>query len=289
VPRLVAPERLPAAIALNELNFQAASVVGPAIGGLLLATVGVRGAYAVDALSFAASLAALVAIGPIPPGVDARRPSLAGIREGLRFAARRRVIMSTFVIDLNAMVFGMPTALFPALALDVFKVGPAGVGFLAAAPAFGAVVGALLSGWVSRVHRIGRAVVISVAVWGAAIAAFGLSTFSFPLALAWLTIAGAADSISAVFRNLIVQYEAPDEIRGRVMSIHSMVVTSGPRIGDIEAASVASLVGTQASVVSGGLLCFLGVIVVARLYPELARHVAPVLAHEPGHVTLSGG
>lgn len=288
VPRLVAPERLPAAIALNELNFQAASVVGPAIGGLLLATVGVRGAYAVDAVSFAAAIAALVAIGPIPPVLDARRPSLAGIREGLRFAARRRVIMSTFVIDLNAMIFGMPTALFPALALDVFKVGPVGVGFLAAAPAFGAVVGALLSGWVSGVKRVGRAVIIAVAVWGIAIAAFGLSTFSFPLALGWLAIAGAADSISAVFRNIIVQFETPDGLRGRVMSIHSMVVTSGPRIGDIEAASVASVVGSQASVVSGGVLCVIGVLAVARLFPELAAHLAP-LREKLSEVPASGG
>jgi MFS family permease len=273
VPRLVAPERLPAAIALNELNYQASSVVGPAIGGLILATVGVRGAYAVDVLSFGASLAALVAIGPIPPTADARRPSLEGIREGLRFAMRRRIILSTFAIDLNAMLFGMPTALFPALALDVFRVGPAGVGFLAAAPAFGAVVGALLSGWVSRVRRVGRAVIIAVAVWGVAITAFGLSTFSFPLALGCLAVAGAADSISAVFRNIIVQFETPDALRGRVMSIHSMVVTSGPRLGDIEAATVASVIGTQLSVVSGGVLCVVGVVAVARLFPELAAHV----------------
>ena len=273
VPRLVAPQRLPAAIALNELNYQTASVIGPAIGGLLLATVGVRGAYAVDVLSFAASIGALVAIGPIAPMADARRPSLDGIREGLRFAIRRRVILSTFAIDLNAMIFGMPTALFPALALDVFRVGPAGVGFLAAAPAFGAVIGALLSGWVSHVRRVGRAVIIAVAVWGLAIAGFGLSTFSFPLALGFLAVAGAADSISAVFRNIIVQFETPDALRGRVMSIHSMVVTSGPRLGDIEAATVASVIGTQLSVVSGGLLCLAGVVAVARLFPELSRHV----------------
>jgi MFS family permease len=183
------------------------------------------------------------------------------------------VILSTFVIDLNAMIFGMPTALFPALALDVFRVGPAGVGFLGAAPALGAVIGALLSGWVSRVVRVGRAVVVAVGIWGLAIAGFGIATFSFPIALVCLAIAGAADSISAVFRNIIVQFETPDELRGRVMSIHSMVVTSGPRIGDIEAASVASVVGAQASVVSGGLLCVLGVVWVARAFPELGAYV----------------
>ena len=273
VARLVPAERLPAAIALNQLNFQSASVVGPAIGGVLIATVGLSGAYLVDALSFVASLAAIWAISPLPPLGAAARPGLAAIREGLRFVASRRVILSSFVIDLNAMVFGMPTSLFPALALDVFKVGPGGLGLLAAAPAAGAFLGALLSGWVSSTRRVGAGVIAAVAGWGLAIALFGLSAFSFPLALGFLAIAGAADVISAVFRSTIVQLETPDALRGRVTSIHILVVTSGPRIGDIEAATVASVVGTQASVVSGGILCVLGVVVVARLFPELAAHV----------------
>ena len=276
VPRLVAPERLPAAIALNELNYQTASVIGPAIGGLLLATVGVRGAYAVDVLSFAASIGALVAIGPIAPMADARRPSLDGIREGLRFAIRRRVILSTFAIDLNAMIFGMPTALFPVLALDVFRTGPAGVGLLAAAPAVGAFGAALLSGWVSAVHRTGRAIVIAVVVWGVAIVGFGLSTFSFAVALVFLAIAGGADVLSAVFRSSLVQLETPDALRGRVTSIHILAVSSGPQLGDIEAASLATLIGAQASVVSGGVLCLVGVVGVARLFPELLAHRSPL-------------
>jgi MFS family permease len=273
VPRLVAPERLPAAIALNQLNFQSASVIGPAVGGVLLATVGVAGAYAADALTFVAALLALIAVGPIAPLAGAARPSLSGIREGLRFAARRRIILSTFAIDFNAMVFGMPTALFPALALDVFRVGPAGVGALAAAPAVGALLGALLSGWIARIQRTGRAVIVAVVVWGLAIAGFGLATFSFPLALVFLAIAGAADVLSAVFRSVIVQLETPDRLRGRVTSIHIMVVTSGPRFGDIEAATVASIIGSQLSVVTGGLLCVAGVVAVVRLFPELATHV----------------
>jgi ENTS family enterobactin (siderophore) exporter len=171
------------------------------------------------------------------------------------------------------MIFGMPTALFPVLALDVFKVGPQGLGFLAAAPAAGAFLGALLSGWVASVQRTGRAVIVAVAIWGIAIALFGLTTFSFVLALVFLAIAGAADVLSAVFRSTIVQLETPDSLRGRVTSIHILVVTSGPRLGDIEAATVASVIGPQLSVVSGGLLCIVGVVVVAWLFPELAGHV----------------
>jgi MFS family permease len=274
VPRLVPPERLPAAIALNQLNFQVGSVVGPAIGGALIATVGLAGAYFADVLTFTASIIGVLMIAPLPPMGAVTRPGLAAIREGLRFVSARRVILSTFVIDLNAMIFGMPTSLFPALALDVFKVGPQGLGLLAAAPAAGAFLGALLSGWVSSIRRIGLAVIVAVAIWGAAIALFGLSTFSFGLALVFLAIAGAADVLSAVFRSTIVQFETPDELRGRVTSIHILVVTSGPRLGDIEAATVAAIVGPQLSVVSGGVLCLLGVVVVARLFPELGRHVA---------------
>ena len=276
VPRLVPPERLPAAIALGQLNFQIASVIGPAIAGVLIATVGLAGAYALDVLSFAASFVGLLAISPIAPLANAARPGIAAIREGLRFALSRRVILSTFVIDLDAMIFGMPTSLFPVLALDVFHAGPTGLGLLGAAPAVGALLGALLSGWVSSVRRVGQAVIVAVAIWGVAIALFGLSTFSFVLALVFLAIAGAADVLSAVFRSTIIQLAAPDELRGRVSSIHILVVTSGPRLGDIEAAAAAAIIGAQASVVSGGILCVIGVAVVAKLFPELGRHV-----HEP--------
>jgi MFS family permease len=273
IPRLVPPERLPSAIALNQLNFQMASIVGPAIGGILIATVGLAGAYTVDLVSFLASFVALLAIQPLPPLGAVTRPGLDAIREGLRFAQRRRVILGSFVIDLNAMIFGMPTSLFPVLALDVFQTGPAGLGLLAAAPAAGAFLGALFSGWVKTVQRTGRAILLSVAVWGLAITAFGLVTVSFPLALVCLAAAGAADVFSAVFRSSLVQLETPDELRGRVMSIHTLVVTSGPRLGDIEAAVVASLTSPQVAIVSGGIACVLGVWVVARRFPELAHHV----------------
>jgi predicted MFS family arabinose efflux permease len=275
IPRLVPPERLPAAIALNQLNHQTASIIGPAIGGVLIATIGIAGAYAVDLVSFLATSIALLAIRPLPPLHDAVRPGLAAIKEGLRFARRKRAILGAFVIDFNAMIFGMPTALFPVLALDVFQTGPAGFGLLASAPAVGSFFGALLSGWVSSVRRTGRAIVFAVICWGLAITAFGLVTFSFPLALFFLALAGAADVFSAVFRSTLVQLDTPDALRGRVMSIHGLVVSSGPRIGDMESAAVAALVGPQAAVVSGGILCLLGVLVVVNRFPELVGHRRP--------------
>jgi MFS family permease len=284
VPRLVPPERLPAAIALNQLNLQTAAVVGPAIGGAVIATAGLPAAYALDVLSFGASMVALTMIAPLPPLGQVARPGLAAVREGVRFAVDRRVILATFAIDLDAMIFGMPTSVLPILALNTFHSGPAGVGLLTAAPAAGAFLGALLSGWISAVRRTGRAVIVAVAAWGAAITAFGLVTFSFPLALIFLAIAGAADVLSAVFRSTIVQLETPDELRGRVTALHLLVVTGGPRLGDLEAAGVAAIVGAQASVVSGGLLCLAGIVAVVRRYPELAAHISRIdtAAARPG-------
>jgi MFS family permease len=143
---------------------------------------------------------------------------------------------------------------------------------LAAAPAVGALIGALLSGWISSVSRIGRAVLVSILVWGAAVTLFGLAAFSFQLALVLLAIAGAADLSSTVLRGTIVQTETPDQLRGRVTSIYVMSVSAGPRLGDIRATTLASVIGAQASVVAGGLACIAGVFLVARAFPELARH-----------------
>ncbi|HEX8024915.1 MAG TPA: MFS transporter, partial [Candidatus Limnocylindrales bacterium] len=274
VARLVPAHRLPAAMALGQLSFNAGSVIGPAVGGLVIALVGPGGAYVLDLVSYAVFVTALTAIRPIPPTVAGARPGLAAIAEGLRFVRQRRVILSTFAIDLNAMIFGMPQALFPALALDVFHAGPVGVGLLNAAPAAGALLGAAVSGIATRIRRVGRGIIVAVVVWGIAIVLFGLSTFSLPLALVFLAIAGAADVFSAVLRSAVVQLATPDELRGRISAIHLLVVISGPRAGDIESAAVASVIGTQLSVLTGGVACLVGVLAVARWFPELDRHLA---------------
>jgi MFS family permease len=272
IPRLVGRERIPAALALNQLNWNTASIIGPAIGGLVLARVGVAGAYAVDLMAFSISIWALVALKPIAPLHLAAPLGLKAIREGLRFVRSQRVIVSTFAADLDATIFGRVTGLIPILALDVFKTGPAGVGMLAAAPAVGALIGALLSGWISSITRIGRAVLVSVLVWGIAVTLFGLASFSFELALVLLALSGAADLSSTVLRGTIVQTETPDHLRGRVTSVYVMTVSAGPRIGDIRATTLASVIGAQASVVTGGLICIVGVLLVARAFPELVAH-----------------
>ena len=276
LPRLVPRERLPAAIAVNWLSGQTVAVAGPVFAGVLIATSGVAAAFIFDVLTFLASLVALLVIAPIPPHPEARRPSLRSIAEGLAFARDRRILLATLAVDFDAMVFVMPSSLFPQLALTVFNTGAAGYGLLNAAPAVGALIGAAFSGWVGSVRRPGRGVVAAVAGWGAAIVAFGLLTAYFPLALICLAVAGGADVVSAVLRGSIVQLATPDRLRGRLSSIYMLVVTSGPRFGDAEAAAVAAVAGPQFSVVSGGVLCLLGLIVVVRLFPQLT-------AYELGH------
>jgi len=271
IPRLVPPERLQSAISLNQLVFNAGAVVGPAIGGVVVAVFSVSAAYLIDAVTYGAAITALLLMRPIPPAANAVRPSIAAVVEGLQFARRRRPVLGTFIVDFVAMVFGSPRSLFPAMALDVFKVGPVGLGLFSSAIALGAMVGALFSGWTTGIRRPGRAVLVAVAVWGLGIAGFGLSTFSFPLALLCLAIAAAADVVSAVLRSFMVQALTPDALRGRVSSIHILVVTGGPRIGDAEAAAVAALAGPAMSVVSGGILTVIGVGVLALVMPEFAR------------------
>jgi len=271
LPRLVPRERLPAAIAVNWLSGSLVAIAGPAFAGILIAVSGVATAFAFDVATYMASLVALLVIAPIPPYPESRA-NLRSIVEGLEFAWRRRIVLATFAIDFNAMLFGMPSSLFPQLALTVFNAGATGYGLLQAAPALGAFVGAAFSGWIGKLELPGRGVAIAVAVWGAAIAAFGLCTFSLPLALCFLAVAGAADLVSAVLRASIVQLTTPDRLRGRVTSIHMLVVTSGPRLGDAEAAGVAALAGPQLSVVSGGVMCLLGVLAMLPVFPGLVSY-----------------
>lgn len=270
IPRIVPPERFQSAINLNQVMFNGGSVIGPAVGGVILATLGVGPAYLVDFLTYGAAIAAVLMIAPIPPAPGAQRASLAAVAEGVRFARRQPPVLGTFVVDLVAMVFGSPRALFPAMALDVFRVGPAGVGLMSSAVALGATVASFLTGWTTSVRRPGRAVIIAVAVWGVAIAAFGAAVVSFPIALLCLAIAAGADVFSAVLRSYIVQTLTPDGLRGRVSSIHILVVTGGPRLGDAEAAAVAALVGPAWSVISGGLLTLVGLGVIQLAMPQFS-------------------
>lgn len=279
--RLVAPQRLPAALVLDQASFQTSSIVGPALGGALIAVLGVPVAYLVDALTFGAALAAVVILPALPPVGGGVRPGFASVLEGFRHVRRVPVILASFVVDLVAMVFGLPTALFPILALTTYGGDATTLGLLTAAPAVGALIAALTSGWVSHVRRQGRAIILAVALWGVAITAFGLFVAWLPIALLCLAVAGAADVISAVFRSALVQLATPDELRGRLSSLHILVVTGGPRLGDIESTGVAAIAGAQVSAIVGGVLCLVGLAAVAFGLPELDRYVVEPFRASP--------
>jgi MFS family permease len=272
VPVLVPRELIPATAALNAVMVRSAQVVGPALAGLVIAGVSLEAAYWLDVGTYGFAIAAVLAMRPIPPAGGGTPMGLRSMREGVAFLRGQPVIAGAFLVDLNAMVFGMPRALFPALGTGVFG-GTASVGFLYAAPAAGALLAAVSSGWVGRVRRQGRAVLLSVAVWGAAIAAFGLVPW-LPLALLLLAVAGAADIVSEIYRSTIVQLVVPDRLRGRLSSLFVAQVTGSPRLGDVEAGAVAAATSPQVSVVTGGLACLAGLALIAWRWPALGRFEA---------------
>jgi len=273
VPNLVQRSQLASAYALQQIGLQLAQVLGPAMGGLVIARASLAAAYWIDVGTFVCAVVMILGLRPMPPHGGGRKVGLASIIEGFQFLKGRRVLQSTFIIDLNAMVFGMPRALFPELGTTVFGGGAATVGLLYAAPGVGAAISALTSGWVSRVHRQGRAVLIAVAGWGVAITLFGL-TSTLWLGLLMLAIAGGADVLSAVFRNVILQLRVPDRLRGRLSAVQIAVVTGGPRLGDFEAGAVAALTSARFSVVSGGVACTAGVVLLHLLVPSFDRVTA---------------
>jgi len=270
VPNMVRRSEVPTASAIFQVLFQLGTVAGPAVAGLLLAGAGVRFVYWMDVASFGVALLSVFLISPQPAGGGGHRPGLRSILEGLSFVRGRPAIQGAYLIDINAMVFGMPRALFPALATTLFGGGASTLGFLYAAPGAGALAGALTTGWVGRIQRQGLAVIVAVIAWGAAITGFGLVHW-LPLALVLLAAAGCADVISAVFRSTILQLAVPDALRGRLAGLQIAVVTGGPRIGDLEAGAVAAGFGDTVSVVSGGLACIAGALLLARLLPGF-RH-----------------
>lgn len=267
VPGLVGRALLPSALALNQTQVNVAKAAIPALGGLLIATSGFPAAYMMVALAFAVSALLIYQVPDVETEGGGRPFSMSSIAEGFHFLKSRRVIQAALLIDLSAMVFGMPTALFPAFGTEVLGGDAFTVGLLYAAPGVGALLGALTSGWVPLVRHQGRAVILAVLGWGGAIAIFGFAS-SIALALVMLAVAGAADVVSAIFRGSIVQLTVPDSLRGRLTSIHMAVTAGGPRLGDLEAGVVAALSSVRFSVVSGGLACVLAALGIARWAPS---------------------
>ncbi len=258
VPRLVGRELMPAASALNMASFNLGFTFGPALGALLIKWQGFGAAYSLNVVTFSAAYYALVRMPRMPPLENSPRAGLRSVIDGLRFLRRSPNLRMTFVLDLCAMVLAQPRALFPALAYKVYGGGAALVGVLQSAPAAGAVIAFLFSGWISRVRLQGLAVVLAVTAYGAVVGAVGLTTLLW-LGVVFLAMSGMADMVSAAYRSTILQVAAPDQLRGRVQGVFIVVVAGGPRAGDFVAGSVASLVGERSALLIGGLACIAGV------------------------------
>ena len=280
IPRLLPPEQIPAANALNTTVFTLGAVVGPLLAGALIPLIGLSTLYLLDAVLLLATLWATWRLPPVPPtrtpGVRAR----AGIREvvdGFRYAAMHKVLLVSFLVDVVAMAFGMPRILFPEMAERTFGDPPGGglaLGLLFAAIPLGGMVGGLLSGWLSRIARQGAAVVVSIGVWGVAVALFGLTDLLW-LAVLLLAVGGAADLVSAVYRSSMLQTVATDEMRGRMQGLFIVVVAGGPRVADLWHGPAAAWIGTGAASTAGGVAVVAALLLVVRRYPGFWRYRAP--------------
>jgi len=278
LPRLVPKEQLVAAGALTMFRTTIGMIGGPALGGVLLATIGVTGTYAVDAGTFLVSLLVLQRMSAVPPPPGAERPSAAGVVEGWRFARKKPELLGTYLVDVNAMFFGMPNALFPAMAAAWG--GPTALGLLYAAPAIGSFLASLFSGWANRVRRQGLAVLWAAGLWGVTIIGFGLSPWLW-LALLFLALAGAADAVSGLFRMTIWNTTVPDHLRGRLAGIELVSYSAGPTLGNVEAGAVAAVTSPRFSASLGGVLCVAGTLVIGALMPAFRRYEPPDGSGQP--------
>jgi MFS family permease len=286
IPRMLPGEQLPAANSLNMTVMQFGAIVGPLMAGFLLNWVDLSTLYLIDAVTCLAPIWATFRLAPIPPvgteqGVS--RWGLTAVLDGFRYLAGNRVVLMSFVVDLVAMIFGMPRALFPQMAHESFGgpvEGGTAMALLAAAMSAGAVAGGVFSGWLPRIRRQGLAVVLAIVVWGLAMVGFGVAAGAAGgtaglllwIALAFLAIGGAADMVSAAFRSTILQQAASDELRGRLQGVFTVVVAGGPRLADTLHGAAAAAVGTTVAAAGGGVLVVGGVLIAALAVPTFVRY-----------------
>ncbi|WP_448625526.1 MFS transporter [Geodermatophilus sp. URMC 64] len=271
IPALVGPQGVAGANALAMTVRQVGVIVGPLLAGLLIGAGSLFVTYAVDALGFLAALLLLRGLPPLPPGGDAGPlrigAAVRGVWEGFTFLRTQPVLLMTFVVDICAMFFAWPQAVFPELAATRFESSPNSLGWLFAGISIGALLSGLSSGWVSRVDRQGAVVLGAIVVWGFAIIGFGFAPALW-LAVACLAVAGGADMVSAVLRTSMLQLAAPENMRGRMQGVFIVVVAGGPRLGDLRAGALASATSVTVAMVSGGILVVLAMLLVALVVPS---------------------
>ena len=269
LPRLVNHDDLPSASALMSLRWQFGGIVGPSVGGIIIASYGAGAAYFIDCLTFVISLALIWQVKSVPPLDKSTPPSMAGLMEGLNYAFKRKDLLGTYVVDLAAMFLAMPMALFPFWADEIGA--PYALGFFYSSITFGAVLVTLLSGWMRNYPHHGRAVIIGALGWGVAIVAAGISN-SLVLVITCLVIAGAFDQVSALFRGFIWNQSIPDELRGRLAGIEMLSYLLGPLGGQARAGGMAAMSSLRTSIVGGGLLCIGFVSLIAAVMPKFRSY-----------------
>ena len=270
LPMLVDEGDVTAAIALQTTIQQLALVAGPALAGVLIATIGLSAVFGIDVATYGVALVAALLLPALIPSGGGTPMGLRSMADGFRHLRGQKLLSATYWIDLNAMIFGMPRAVFPALGAGLFHGGAGVVGLLYAAPGAGALVGSLFTGWCGRVRYQGRAIAACVVVWGSTIALFGIVPVLW-IGLGLLAVAGAADVVSAVFRQAVQQRTVPENLQGRLSGTFFAVVAGGPRLGDAETGVAAAIGGPQFAVWSGGLACVAGVGTLLWRVPELWR------------------
>ena len=269
LPRLVNHDDLPSASALMSLRWQFGGIVGPSVGGIIIASYGAGAAYFIDCLTFVISLALIWQVRSVPPLDKSTPPSMAGLMEGINYAFKRKDLLGTYVVDLAAMFLAMPMALFPFWADEIGA--PYALGFFYSSITFGAVLVTLLSGWMRNYPHHGRAVIIGALGWGVAIVAAGSSN-SLVLVITCLVIAGAFDQVSALFRGFIWNQSIPDELRGRLAGIEMLSYLLGPLGGQARAGGMAAMSSLKTSIVGGGLLCIGFVSLIAAVMPKFRSY-----------------
>ncbi|MEV0356976.1 MFS transporter [Nocardia sp. NPDC050697] len=285
ISRLLPPEQMAAASSLNMTVMQTGAIAGPVLAGMFIPVVGLATLYLVDAVALLATLWAVWRLPAIPPTGAVRRAGFRTVWEGFGYLAGQKVLLASFVVDIIAMVFGMPRALFPQIAHETFgdpASGGVALGLLFAALSAGAVLGGVFSGWIPRIRRQGLAVLICVALWGVAMLGFGLAVgfagqvFGLGvwlwIALAFLAFGGAADMVSAALRTAMLLTVATDEMRGRLQGVFIVVVAGGPRIGDVAHGFAAASLGTAVAAAGGGVLVVLGTVLAAVAFPAFLRY-----------------
>ena len=272
VPNLVSPQDLPNAFSLNSIAFNAGAVVGPALSGVVIATLGQGYTYLFNAISFLAVIFALLAIGDIPQDLKKTSGvSLRAMQDGIRFIFTRRIILSTMIMDFFATFFASATTMMPIVARDLLHVGEVGYGFLISAQAIGSVTAGLVVSQIPVIRKQGPVFLASVLVFGLATIAFGLAN-TFALAMLTLILIGAADAVSTIIRNTIRQLNTPDHLRGRMTSINQIFFQGGPQLGEVEAGLAASAFGVPFAIISGGLGTILAVGLIVLKWPELRQY-----------------